>query len=488
MTKPSSETGGVNRSTGDRDREPEAQEPAVGQLADRALLRDGLRKAIASACREGRAVGVFCLGLRGLDEIEGRSGRAFVDQVLKLTGERLLANVRKTDTVARLDQGEFAIVQVRLEDVRGCYALARRLLGAVQAPALIDGQEVSPSIDFGVAIAETDHEDPECWLQQARSALHQARADAPGSFRCSNPERDAQLQVRLGLERELRQALGENQLVLHYQPIVELATRHVAGFEALLRWQHPTRGLLMPPDFLQVAEDSGLIVELGAWVLHQACRDATTWPSTVKVATNISLVEFRQSSFADTVRRTLQSTGLDPSRLLIEIGEETLVRVNERALPTLHRLKSLGVGILMDDFGTGRSSLSHLQGFPFDGVKIDQSLMARTESQSAAAALVRAVISIGRSFGMTVTAEGVETEKQLQFLHEEACDQVQGYYFSRPMPARDIDRLITLINLQSQHRDKHDRADQDARAAGSHSSPWTSRNPAFGDPTALPRV
>jgi diguanylate cyclase len=319
-------------------------------------------------------------------------------------------------------------------------------------------------VDIGIAVVATDDEDPECWLQQARSALREASSGTPGSYRCSNPELDAQLQVRLRLERELCQALTGEQLVLHYQPIVKLESRHVAGFEALLRWQHPTRGLLMPHDFLEVAEDSGLIVQLGAWVLHQACRDAISWPRLAKVATNVSLVEFRQPRFADAVRNALQSTGLDPSRLSLEIGEDTLSRLDERALPTLHSLKSLGVGIVMDDFGMGRSSLHQLQAFPFNEVKIDHSLIARAESQQSAAAFVRAVIGIGRSFGMKVTAEGVETESQLRFLKREGCEQVQGYYFSRPMPSREIDRLITLIELQSQRSHQESAAERETSA------------------------
>ena len=452
MTIASSDVDGVICSKRDRDLEQDAEDPSPGALLDRTLLRDSLRKAIAGACREGRAIGILSLGLRGLDEVEGRFGRGAAETVLKLTGERVLANVRRTDAVIRLEDGEFAIVQARIEGPRGCYALARRLTRALQVPLQVDGRQLSPLVDIGIAVVETDDEDPECWLQQARSALGKARTDTPGSYRCSNPELDAQLQARLRLEGELCQALREEQLILHYQPIVELVSRHVAGFEALLRWQHPTRGLLLPHDFLQVAEDSGLIVQLGAWVLHQACRDAVSWPRMVKVAINVSLVEFHQSCFADMVRNALQSTGLDPSRLSLEIGEESLSRLDERALPTLHSLKSLGVGIVMDDFGMGRSSLHQLQAFPFNEVKIDHSLIARAESQQSAAAFVRAVIAIGRSFGMKVTAEGVETESQLRFLKSEGCEQVQGYYFSRPMPSREIDRLITLIELQSQRR------------------------------------
>ncbi|HSA81732.1 MAG TPA: GGDEF domain-containing phosphodiesterase [Geminicoccaceae bacterium] len=452
MTMPSRDVDVVICSSRDRDLRPDAEESPPVALLDRALLRDSLRRAIAGASRESRAVGILSIGLRGFDEVARRCGRDFVENALKLIGERLLATVRRTDTVVRLDDSEFIIVQVRIEGARGCYSLARRLTRAIQVPLQVDGQQLSPLIDVGIVVVETDDEDPECWLQQARAVLREARTDDPGSYRCANPELDAQLQMRLRLERELCQALAGEQLVLHYQPIVKLVSRHVAGFEALLRWQHPTRGLLMPHDFLQVAEDSGLIVQLGSWVLHQACHDAVSWPRMAKVATNVSLVEFRHSCFADTVRNALLSTGLDPSRLVIEIGEETLSRLNERALPTLHSLKSLGVGIVMDDFGMGRSSLNQLQAFPFTGVKIDHSLMARAESQESAAAFVRAVISIGRSFGLKVTAEGVETERQLRFLNKEGCEQVQGYYFSRPMPSREIDRLITLIELQSQQR------------------------------------
>lgn len=462
MTTRASDTCQVTPIRGDHDRRWEDQDvvapiaprdhhgvPApLRKLLDRALLRDRLSNAIVGATRDGRITGVLCLGLEGLSEFREQHGRTATQQLLMLAGERLLATVRKADTAAHLDDGEYVIVQVRLERPEGAYALVRRLIGAFTKPFTVEGATATLGITIGIAIAESDSEDAECWLQQARLARLRAKADGPGAYRCSNPELDAQLLVRRSLEADLRRALVEEQLTLHYQPIVELATRRVVGFEALLRWQHPTRGLLMPSDFLHVAEDSGQIVDLGAWVLRQACADARSWPCDVKVAVNLSPVQFAQSGITAAVTDALEANDIDPRRLIIEVNEDILLRGNDHALRTLHALKSLGMGIAMDDFGTGRSSLSHLQSFPFDRIKIDQSLMFKTESQPTAAAIVRAVISVGRSLGMTVTAEGVETERQLAFLREEGCDEVQGFYFSRPMPNQDIHRLITLIEAQ----------------------------------------
>lgn len=430
---------GANQAT------PTAARDPLTELPDRALFRDRMTKAISGALRDGRMTGVLCLGLDNFKRLKERFGGAFADRLLMVTAERMAANVRSADTVARLDDDQFGIVAVSLERPEGTYALVRRLLDVFAQPFQIDAREIVVEISIGITLALTEDEDPETWLQQARLAQDRAKLDGPSGYRFFDPELDAALQERLGLERDLRRALIEDQLELHYQPIVVLSNRHIVAFEALMRWRHPARGLLGPGQFLQAAEDSGQIVELGAWALRQACLNAATWPSHINVAVNLSLAQLRQNDLADIITDALQAAAIEPSRLELEVTEDVLDRGKDQVFSKLHALESLGIGISMDDFGTGPSSLSLLQNFPFDRIKIDQALMAKVESEPVSEAIVRAVINVGRSFGMRVTAEGIETEGQLELLRAEECDEVQGFYFSRPLPCEDLHRLIDLI-------------------------------------------
>jgi predicted signal transduction protein with EAL and GGDEF domain len=282
-------------------------------------------------------------------------------------------------------------------------------------------------------------------LRNADMALYRAKADGRGTYHFFQPEMDAQMQERRKLELDLRKALLADQFELYYQPLIEVASGEVSGFEALIRWNHPERGLVPPDAFIPVAEEIGLIVPLGDWVLKQACREAATWPGKLTVAVNLSAVQFRNQMLALSVVSALGQSGLAASRLELEITESVLLQDDRSVLDALHQLRDLGVRICMDDFGTGYSSLSYLRSFPFDKIKIDRSFIRELGKGNDAVAIVRAVLELGSSLGMITTAEGVETEEQLEILRAEGCMQLQGYLFSRPVPAPQIQSLLTRL-------------------------------------------
>ncbi len=304
-------------------------------------------------------------------------------------------------------------------------------------------------------MAPGDGDDPGQLLRAADMALYRAKAEGRGTYRFFEPEMDARMQARRALELDLRQALSSGQFELHYQPLVALDTDRITAFEALLRWHHPTRGLVPPVEFIPLAEEIGLIVPIGEWVLHEACREATTWRDGVRVAVNLSPVQFRGQALVLTVAAALGASGLDPRRLELEITEGVLLQNSETTLLILHQLKDLGIRIAMDDFGTGYSSLSYLRAFPFDKIKIDRSFIADIATRADSVAIVRAVTSLGASLGIETTAEGIETPEQLERLRAEGCTEVQGYLISRPTPARNLPAMLA-----------HD--EDDARASASH--------------------
>jgi diguanylate cyclase (GGDEF)-like protein len=417
-------------------------------LPDRALFRDRLAKATAGALRDGRMVAVFCLGIDDLAKIATEHGRPFADRVLETLADRLRARVRGADSAGRLDQDELGIIQVGIEQDGACHVLAQRLLELLARPITIERRTIVPELSIGITLIEEAGEDPEAWWQQARLARQKARADGPGRWRCADPELDARLTERRALEEDLDLAIADDQMTLHYQPIVAMADRRIVGFEALLRWHHPERGLLAPLEFLRIAEESGAIVDLGAWTLRQACVDAVGWPASAMIAVNVSAVQLRRGNLIAAVGAALSVSGLDPTRLQLDITESALTRDDSQTLPVLRRLRELGVGIAMDDFGTGCSSLSHLKSFPFERVKIDRSLIANLPDDDAAATLARTVIAMGKSLDMRVTAEGVEDDAQMAMLSAAGCDEVQGFYFSRPLPLAELHRLFHLIDDQ----------------------------------------
>jgi predicted signal transduction protein with EAL and GGDEF domain len=300
----------------------------------------------------------------------------------------------------------------------------------------------------GIALAPSDGIDADQLMKSADMALYRAKSDGRGVLRYFESEMDAKMQVRRGLELDLRKALVEQEFELFYQPIVDLEANQVSGFEALLRWNHPTGGLIGPGDFIPIAEDMGLIIPLGEWVLRQACLEAAGWPDDVKVAVNLSPAQFKSKTLALAVTSALAASGLSPSRLELEITESVLLQDNETVRGILHQLRELGVRISMDDFGTGYSSLSYLRSFPFDKIKIDQSFVRDMCLHDDSGAIVRAVAGLGKNLGMATTAEGVETNEQLGRLREEGCTEVQGYLFSRPLPASEVPRLLAQVRKQ----------------------------------------
>ena len=396
---------------------------------------------------------MLCLDLDRFKEVNDTLGHGSGDRLLEQVAERLRQSVRETDTVARLGGDEFAVVQVGVEQPESAEALCRRLIDAVSAPYVLEGHEVTVGVSIGVALSPADGEASEVLLKHADIALYRAKTDGRGTFRFFAAGMDAALQARKAMEQDLRHALARNELEVHYQPLVDLQGRRMAGVEALIRWRHPVRGWVSPSEFIPVAEATGVIMPLGEWVLRTACTQAAWWPD-LYLSVNLSPVQFRHSDLAGMVTAVLQETGLEPSRLELEITEGVLLQETEAALSTLHQLKALGVRIAMDDFGTGYSSLGYLRSFPFDKIKIDQSFVSAIEHDGNAAAIVRAVLGLGKSLGMLTTAEGVETSQQLAFLETEACDQVQGYYLGRPQSASEISRRRT----EGLPPTRHDRA------------------------------
>ncbi|HEX2725143.1 MAG TPA: bifunctional diguanylate cyclase/phosphodiesterase, partial [Beijerinckiaceae bacterium] len=360
------------------------------------------------------------------------------DAVLKAVGDRLRGCVRQGDVVARLGGDEFAVLQVSPNQPHDAAALAARLVQTIGAPYHIEGQEVVIGTSVGVALSDEQCFLPDQLLKRADLALYCAKAEGRGTCRFFEAEMDAQLHARRALEMDLRKALANGEFELFYQPQVSIATREVGGYEALLRWRHPERGLVPPSDFIPVAEDTGLIAQLGNWVIRQACREAATWPAGLNVSINLSPVQFRNRTLVDTVVDALQISGLSPARLEVEITESVLLQDNETTVDMLHKLRALGVRVALDDFGTGYSSLSYLRSFPFDKIKLDQSFVRELSTRADCLAIVQSIARLGASLRMTTIAEGVETEEQVRQLRAAGCAEAQGYLFGRPKPADEL--------------------------------------------------
>jgi predicted signal transduction protein with EAL and GGDEF domain len=359
--------------------------------------------------------------------------------------ERLRGVVPGIDAVARLGGDEFAIVQSQTRPSEAG-ELAAKVIEALLEPFEVHGHQVIIGTSIGIAIAPTDGNEPDQLLRNADMALYRAKANGRGSYHFFQPEMDAQMQERRRMELDLRKALLAGEFELYYQPLVHLANGEVCGFEALVRWNHPERGLVGPDEFIPVAEEIGLIVPLGEWVLKRACKDATAWPDKITVAVNLSAAQFRNPTLALSVVSALGQSGLSASRLELEITETVLLQDDRAVLDTLHQMRDLGVRICMDDFGTGYSSLSYLRSFPFDKIKIDRSFVSELGKENDCVAIIRAVTRLGASLGMITTAEGVETEQQLEILRTEGCVQAQGFLFSKPKPLAEIPELLERID------------------------------------------
>jgi len=418
-----------------------ARHDGLTGLPNRTMFNERLQHALADVGR-GAGAAVLCLDLDRFKSINDTLGHPVGDELLRAVADRLGACVREVDTVARLGGDEFAVVQAGVGRAEEAGTLAARIVAALGEPYVLSGHSVVVGASIGIALAPTDATGTERLLKCADMALYRAKSDGRGLFRFFEREMDVKIQARRALELDLRRALHGDEFLLHYQPLVDLRVDTVTSFEALVRWRHPERGLLSPDEFIPVAEETGLIVPLGEWVLRRACADAATWPDGIKVAVNLSPAQFREPRLVGTIRAALEASGLPASRLELEITESVLLQDSKATFAILHELHELGTPISMDDFGTGYSSLSYLRSFPFDKIKIDKSFIGDLNEKESAVHIVRAVAGLGISLGMLTTAEGVETLEQLRQLRREGCTEVQGYLFSRPCPKEDIPAIL----------------------------------------------
>jgi diguanylate cyclase (GGDEF)-like protein len=422
-----------------------AQHDALTELPNRLRLYEQLGQTLLRSKR-GEHVAVFCLDLDRFKDVNDAHGHPVGDLLLKSVADRLRQCVRDTDVVARLGGDEFAIMQAGASQPTEATSLASRLIEAIGAPYALGSHQVTVEVSIGIALAPGDGLEAEQLLKNADLALYRAKSDGRGLYRFFEPEMDARMQARRTLEMDLRKAIVNGEFELFYQPLVDMKTEYVTGFEALIRWHHPERGMIPPLDFIAVAEDTGLIVPIGDWVLRQACAEAATWPSDVKIAVNLSPVQFKSKGLLPSVISALAASGLSPNRLELEITESVLLQDSDVTLAVLHELRGLGIRISMDDFGTGYSSLSYLRKFPFDKIKIDQSFIFAMSDHNDSLAIVRAVIAMGSGLGIATTAEGVETREQFKQLKLEGCTEVQGHLFSAPRPAAEVNGLLASIN------------------------------------------
>ncbi|HEU4660109.1 MAG TPA: EAL domain-containing protein [Pseudolabrys sp.] len=418
-----------------------ARHDALTDLPNRVLLRDRLEHEVKRVKR-GECLAVLCLDLDQFKGINDALGHPIGDELLKLVASRLRGCTREPDTVARLGGDEFAIIMTQMQEPGDAAVLARRIRESIIKPYQIDGHQIVTDISIGISVAPFDSTEPDQLLKNADMALYGAKGDGRGTFRFFEPEMDTRMKARRELEMDLRHAIAAKEFELYYQPLVNLQKNEITAFEALLRWNHPVRGITSPADFIPIAEETGLIVPLGEWVLKTACAEAVNWPANVKVAVNLSAAQLNSRNLLSMVTAALDESGLPPSKLQLEITETVLLQNTFATLATLHELQKLGVQIALDDFGTGYSSLSYLRSFPFDKIKIDKSFVQDLSNGTEPLAIVNAVANLARCLNMTSTAEGVETQQQLETLQSVGCTEMQGYLFSRARPAKEINEIF----------------------------------------------
>src|SRR6476646_1971552 len=414
-----------------------ARHDALTDLPNRVLLLEQLNHEIKRVKR-GECLAVLCLDLDQFKSVNDALGHPIGDELLKLVGERLRGCTREPDTVARLGGDEFAIIMTQMQQPTDAAALSKRIRESIVKPYQIDGHQIVTDISIGISVAPIDALDAEMLMRNADMALYGAKADGRGTYRFFEPEMNTRMKARRELEMDLRNALAGRKFELHYQPLVNLETKEVNAFEALLRWNHPVRGVISPADFIPIAEETGLIVPLGEWVLKTACAEAANWPDHIKIAVNLSPAQLNNRNLLAVVAEAIEQSGMSPHKLQLEITETVLLQNTFSTLSTLHELRKLGVQIALDDFGTGYSSLSYLRSFPFDKIKIDCSFIQDLSNGSEPVAIVHAVANLAKCLNMTSTAEGVETQQQLDTLKAIGCTEMQGYLFSKARPAKEI--------------------------------------------------
>jgi diguanylate cyclase (GGDEF)-like protein len=418
---------------------------ALTDLPNRMVFREHLEQALSRISRTVGEVALHWLDLDHFKVINDSLGHPIGDDLLKSVALRLSAGVRDTDCVARFGGDKFGIVQAGEPlPVSDIASLARRVIELISAPYAIRGHPIIIGASIGISVAPVDGTDPDALLKNAEIALYRAKEEGRGTYRFFEKGMDTRAQARRQLELDMRAALIRNEFENYYQPIYNIETLRIVCFEALVRWNHPLRGMILPEEFIPLAEETGLIVSLGDRILHRACQDAAHWSREVAVAVNLSPAQFRYRELVSSVVAALSESRLSAKRLELEITESVLLKDSNATLEVLHRLRELGIRISMDDFGTGYCSLNYVRSFPFDKIKIDASFVHELTSRADSIAIVRAVTGLARSLGITSTAEGVETNEQLAILRAEGCNEVQGYFFNRPRPAAEVDNMLSM--------------------------------------------
>jgi diguanylate cyclase (GGDEF)-like protein/PAS domain S-box-containing protein len=417
-----------------------AHHDALTDLPNRAAFNECINATVDLATKSNESFAVLCIDLDRFKNINDVFGHATGDSLLKVVAS-LLASVCEGAFLARVGSDEFIVITPTGPQPQTAEALAARLCAAFEEDIEIDGHQIQVGLTIGIAVFPQDGSDAVTLVTNADAALSRAKAEARGSIRFFEMSMDKQLREKRALQQDLRAAIGHNELELHYQPQAHIDGT-ITGFEALVRWHHPRFGVVAPSTFIPLAEETGVIVPLGEWILRTACREAASWPQPLRIAINLSPVQFQRADLAKLIHEILLETGLAPSRLELEITEGVLISDFGGVVSTLRRLKNLGVRIAMDDFGTGYSSLSYLQSFPFDKIKIDRAFVANLGHSQQAVTIIRAVIALGRGLDLPVVAEGVETEEQLRFLANERCNEIQGYLVGRPKPIDDYAAVV----------------------------------------------
>jgi diguanylate cyclase (GGDEF)-like protein/PAS domain S-box-containing protein len=423
-----------------------AQHDFLTNLANRMLFNDRLKQAISLAERQGKQLAVIFVDIDHFKKVNDSLGHSVGDKLLQSVAGRLVTCVRRTDTVSRMGGDEFVVLLSQVENGEDAAVSARKILRALALPHIIDNKSLNINVSIGVSTYPSDGPDAESMMNKADTAMYEAKQNGRNTFQFFQRDMQSRLADRQLLERDLRYALGRNEFLLRYQPKFNLQTGRITGVEALIRWQHPLRGLVYPGQFVPIAEECGLISPIGRWVLLEACRQARAWSDAgfgvLPVAVNVSALEFGEKDFVSGVRAALIATGIEPPNLELELTESVLMHDAESTVRTLGALKAMGVQLAIDDFGTGYSSFTYLRRFPVDALKLDRSFVQEITSDPQDATIVDAMINIGRSLKQRVIAEGVETRAQFNFLQRHGCAEGQGYYFSRPILAAQVGKLI----------------------------------------------
>ena len=420
-----------------------AQHDLLTGLANRAQFNAKLEEGSKRVKRYGGAITVMMLDLDKFKAVNDTLGHPAGDKLLVEVAQRLKSSLRETDVLARLGGDEFAIIQEGgPSQHEGAIALALRIIAAITQPFDLDGHQANIGTSIGIALAPEHGVEPQDLLKRADLALYSVKDGGRNDFQIFQPEMLEAAQTQQTAECDLRAAIEREEFELHYQPVMDAKTRTLCGVEALIRWRHPTRGLIGPDHFLPLAESTGLIVPIGNWVLQRACAEAASWPSHIKIAVNISAVQFKKGNLFDVILCTLVETGLAPDRLELEITETALLENQEEHLAVIRQLKNLGISIALDDFGTGYSSVNYLTVFPFDKIKIDKSFTQGVLNRREYRAVVASTLALAQGLGTVTTAEGVETEEQLEYMREAGVDFIQGYLLGRPV-------AITQLDLQN---------------------------------------